>query len=121
MDEMCELNFKLKSIFTPKYLTLWVTKTGELLIVRLTRGRDLLKFGGINSACDFDGFTVSLLAFNHRETRCRSSFILESTTGKLASEQTRQVSSAKSLGSQLTENGRSLMYHKKRRGPSIEP
>ena len=121
MDEMCKSNFKLKSIFTPKYLTLWATKTGELLIVRSIRGRGLLKFGGINSACDLDGFTISLLAFNHRETQCRLSFILEATTGKFASEQTRQVLSAKSLGLQLTENGRSMMYNKKRRGPSIEP
>ena len=89
--------------------------------MRLARGRGLLRFGGINSANDFEGFTVSSFAFNHRETRCRLSFILEATTGKLASEQTRQVSSAKSLGLQLTENGKSLMYNKKRRGPRIEP
>ena len=63
---------------------------------------------------------ISLLAFNHRETRCRLSFILETTAGKCASEQTRQVSSAKSLGLQFTANGKSLMYNKKRRGPSIE-
>ena len=110
MDEMCKSNFKLKSIFTPKYLTQGATKIGELLIVRSIKGRGLLKFGGINNACDFNGFTLSLLAFNRRETRCRLSFILEATTGKFASEQTRQVSSAKSLGLQLTENGRSLMY-----------
>ena len=113
MDEMCESNFKLKSIFTPKYLTLWATKIGELLIVRSIRGRGLLKFGGINSACDFDGFTVSLLAFDYRETRCRLSFILEATTGKFSSEYTRQVLSAKSLGLQFTENGRSLVYDEK--------
>ena len=68
MDEMCELNFKLKSIFTPKYLKPWATKIEELLIVRLTRAKSLLELGRINSACDFEGFTVSLLAFNHGDT-----------------------------------------------------
>ena len=85
MDEMCESNFKLKSIFTPKHLTLRVTKIGELLILRSIR-KGLFKFGGINSAYDFEVFTVSLVAFNHRETQCRLSYILEATTGKFASE-----------------------------------
>ena len=64
---------------------------------------------------------VSLFVFNRREKRCRLSFIFEATTGKFVSEQTRQVSSAKSLGLQLMGNGKSLMYNKKRRGPNIEP
>ena len=72
--------------------------------------------GGINGARDFKGFTVSLLAVNHRETRCRLLFILEVNTGKFASEQTRQVSFTKRLGLQLTENGKLLMYNKKRGG-----
>ena len=55
MDEMCESNFELKLIIAPKYLTLWVTKIGKLLMVRSIRGKGLLKFGGVNSAyvkCD---------------------------------------------------------------------
>ena len=73
------------------------------------------------SAYDFEGFTVSLFASSQKEIRLRSSFIFEVRTGKLWSEQIKQVSSAKSLGLLVTEDGRSLMYSRKRTGPRMEP
>ena len=81
----------------------------ELFIERLTRGRVSFDFAGMISACDFEGFTVSLFASSQKEIRLRSTFIFEVRTGKLWSEQIKQESSAKSLGLLVTEDGRSLM------------
>ena len=107
-------------MFRPRYLTLWTMEICELFIERLTRGRVSFDFSGMISAYDFEGFTVSLFASSQKEMRLRSSFIFEVRTGKLWSEQIKQVSSAKSLGLLVTEDGRSLMYSRKRRSPRID-
>ena len=108
-------------MFRPRYLTLWTMEICEFFIERLTRGRVLFDFAGMISAHDFEGFTMSLFASSQKEIRLRSSFIFEVRTGKLWSEQINLVSYAKNLGLLLTEDGRSLMYSRKRRGPRMEP
>ena len=52
-------NFRLESIVTPQYLTLFLREIGELFIEISIAGNDLLSFGGIINAWDFEGFTVS--------------------------------------------------------------
>ena len=64
MVEMWVSNFRLESIVTPKYLTLYLREIGELFIEILIAGNALLSFGEITNASDFEGFTVSKLALN---------------------------------------------------------
>ena len=107
-------------MFRPRYLALWTMEICELFIERLIRGKVSFDFAGMISAYDIEGFTVSLFASNQKEIRLRS-FIFEVRTGKLWSEQIKQVSSTKSLGLLVTEDGKSLMCSRKRRGPRMEP
>ena len=68
-------NFRLESILTPKYLTLFLREISELFIEISIAGIDLLSFGGIINAWDFEGFTVSKLALNQLDILSRSLLI----------------------------------------------
>ena len=68
-------NFRLESIVTPKYLTLFLREIGELFIEISTAENDVLSFGGIINAWDFEGFTVSKLAQNQPDILSRSLLI----------------------------------------------
>ena len=75
MIEMWVSNFRLESIVTPKYLTLFLREIGEMFIEISIAGNDLLSFGGVINAWDFEGFTVSKLALNQPDILSRSLLI----------------------------------------------
>ena len=68
------LNFRLESIVTPKYLTLFLREIGELFIEISIAGNDL-SFGEIINAWDFEEFTVSKLALHQPDILSRSLLI----------------------------------------------
>ena len=69
------LNFRLESIVTSKYLTLFLREIGELFIEISIAGNGLLSFGGIINAWGFEGFTVSKVALNQPDILSRSLLI----------------------------------------------
>ena len=68
-----------------------------------------------------EGLIVSLFAVNHSEISFRSFFISKCNLDGFGAENNKQVSSAKSLGVQLTDEGKSLMYNINSKGLRIEP
>jgi len=70
---------------------------------------------------DFVAFTVNLLALNQFDIFERSWFIFCVIVGKVGLAKTKQVSSAKRRGLQLTQKGKSFTYIRKNNGPSVEP
>ena len=70
---------------------------------------------------DLKGLTAILLALNHSEIFSRSVLMISVSLYWLLSLYTKQVSSAKRLGMQLTDDGKSFTYIKNSKRSRVEP
>ena len=121
MVVMCDSKFKFISIVKPKYLTLFDCEMVVSFKIIFVCGNGLFSLAGMIKKLDLEELIVRLFVSNHKESFSRSSFMFRVKLDKVRLDIIKQVSSAKSLGTHLTDCGISLTYKRNKRGPTIEP